>query len=252
MEMIEVSEEPPQVPYSSLAPREYRKLHALHSSVQKDKDKSIRMPNQKPQFSYDGNTQPELPFLKRKPPNSEEFGYGDLSDDDFPTAAELADMAGSARKSSNYEKPASSGQSKQTDSIFDDEDESYQEMEALAAELDEDPMSHVTTPAPRASFANRLFDFDACDENVDETGGGSAPTSSSKMSTKEAETPDANYVEPTRETTLEHDIEEVQHRRISQAEQIQESATGSSFPSWVNEFDADLIDQFKDYVDFID
>lgn len=252
VEFIDVPEEISPVLYASLAPREYRKLHALHSSVQKDKETSIRIPKRKPQFSYDGSTQPELPFLQQKSKVNDDFDYGSLSDDDFPTTTQLAGMAGSARKSKSYNKSASSGESKSADSIFDDDD-SLPIIEVSAPAPSEVPVTRDETLALRESFVEDVFDMNASDDEEEDLGGRSAPASSSRVSAVEIEAHGTEGGEPTRETTLEHDIEEVKHRRISQVEQTQEDTPATaSFPSWVNEFDADLIDQFKDYVDFID
>jgi len=69
---------------------------------------------------------------------------------------------------------------------------------------------------------------------------------------KEVESPNKAEEDITRARSLEADIEEVKNRRVTQAEQARQYVDSNHLPAWVNEFDSELIDSLRDYVDFID
>lgn len=252
VELIDVPDEAPVVP------GELRK-NTSNPSVQKDKgkEKSIRLPKRKPQFSYTSGKQPELPFLKgQKEIIKDQFDFDELSGDEFPTTTELAGNSQDASRSEDYENSSGTQKAKLQASTYDND--SLKDLEAGMVEFDEDFVAPAPTPTPRQSFAERLFDFDAFDDVIgrfgEEPSESKAAISSMVEQTRESESSATAEAEEqaTRATSLEADIEEVKFRRVTQAEQVQESAAAGNLPEWVNEFDAELIDSLKDYVDFVD
>src|SRR6187402_2493425 len=79
VEVVDLAEEEPSpAPYENSAPREYRKLHKLHTSVQQDK--VVRRTKQDPQFSYASGEQPVLSFLNNNEPADNTFDPEEFDD----------------------------------------------------------------------------------------------------------------------------------------------------------------------------
>lgn len=251
MELVDIPDEAPVVPYEKPDTREYHKQLTPQTRIQKDKRK------QKPQFSYMSSKQPEAPFLKaEKTTIKDHFGFDELSGDEFPTTTQLAGFSRDASCLEDYDNPSSTQKPKLPASTLDDD--SLEDLEGRMVEFDDPVVAPAQTPSSRRSFAEGLFDFDAFDDVADGFGEQSSglETAISSMVEQTREPESFRQAEGeqkvTRATSLEADIDEVKCRRITEAEQVQESAAAGNLPEWVNEFDAELIDSLKDYVDFID
>jgi ATP-dependent DNA helicase HFM1/MER3 len=48
------------------------------------------------------------------------------------------------------------------------------------------------------------------------------------------------------------EVTDIKHRRVTKTELPQPAPRLSFIPAWVNDFDSELIDGLKDFVDFID
>ncbi|ELR07113.1 hypothetical protein GMDG_02382 [Pseudogymnoascus destructans 20631-21] len=83
MEIIDLSENRSPARYEKFAPRDYRKLHALHSNVSNSEPvQTLR--NNKPLAQYGNGTKPYDAFLEKSGPNEDTDGDG-LSGNDLPS-----------------------------------------------------------------------------------------------------------------------------------------------------------------------
>ena len=285
MEIIDLAQDY-STSYPDLAARDYRKLHNLHSNVQEDK--SLRLITQKPQYQYGSGKPPQLPFAPNDPNSEDFFGGMDDQDDDFPPPSAL--IHGSKNKhttlSSPYELPkvkkyASIGDSSYSGAAYEDDatdfleddvtfpdqpselaygNDSMDSLEAGMLEL-EDSMAEqapvAASPKLNSSFADRIFDFDACNNGGESQN--SRQSTSANQATKFApfdERPTQQPAKRARSPTPEDKV--VKCRRVSknhnitQASQAEQEKPAPVYPEWLNEFDSDLIDGFKDVVEFID
>ncbi|KFY73080.1 hypothetical protein V499_06836 [Pseudogymnoascus sp. VKM F-103] len=83
MEIIDLSENRPPPRYEKFAPRDYRKLHALHSNVSNSEPVQM-LRNKKPLAQYGNGTRPYDAFLEKSGPKENTDGDG-LSGDDLPS-----------------------------------------------------------------------------------------------------------------------------------------------------------------------
>jgi ATP-dependent DNA helicase HFM1/MER3 len=215
-------------------------------------DKNVRLSKQKPEFSYTSGKKPELSFLTKQ----QYQGRG--SSDDEAEFSPLGDLV-----EGDTDTPILFTQNNDIDdSLFDSNrvknqndpqiscfpDDSLDSLEAGMREFDNlfvNPvLARPATPKVDSSFANGVFDFSAFSDEGE---------------------PDIDYLKPSdqhnQETwELDEDIakdwrvgdQEVKHRHITNAEAEQKASHQPSVPTWLSEFDADLIDGLKDFVDFID
>ncbi|KAK0124320.1 Sec63 [Cadophora gregata] len=240
-EMVDLSNVLSPVSYSDLAPRDYRKLHKLHTSVQSDKA-SIRL-NQKPHFSYASHKEPEIPFLKKK--------SGGLDDEqDFPSPSALVgdndpfdldlDQVEICKDNTRETLPL--------ESISPYRDASIESLEADMVAFDHPVTAVHTTPNAGSSFCNELFDFEAFENIGDEP----VPISASGAigGTSNITIPTSGSTPPKRTLSLSPEKTEVKHRRIMK--DLSAAPNAYSFPSWVNEFDSELIAGLENLVEFVD
>jgi ATP-dependent DNA helicase HFM1/MER3 len=253
VEIIDLANELSPVPYPSLGPRDYRKLHSPHTSVQKDKEeKSIRLPKQKPTFSYTTDELPDLPFLRKSEKNDDSISDFDL-DEDFPSPSELV------RRSEDDLVPESDAL--ETGVAI------YQQ--ALPSSSDHgDCLDGVgvirlaklvalksSTPKPDLTFDNSVFDFAAFHDPSENEDRLINPLMSELLSGEGASSSPLTRQDPVatkRERSPSPEITDIKHRRVTKTDSPQPVPRLSSVPAWVNEFDSELIDGLKDFVDFVD
>jgi ATP-dependent DNA helicase HFM1/MER3 len=288
MEVIDLAQDFPKTSYSDLAPRDYRKLHNLHSSIQEN-NKNIRLMTQKPQYQYGSGNPPQLPFApstKSTDDLSEETEY---PDDNFPSPSALFPRSRDDRtktsasyrvdQSSNdvdVEHSSPSGISRKEDasdpfeqetvffseqysaSSFDNS--SLNSLEAGMLDLGEElaePIPVAESPKLNYSFVDGVFDFEAFNNSKDSQGSHLSlsayqPAGLQPPTTKHPQHPMKRLRSPSPEEEV------VKCRRVTKDHNTMQTPQGALeppkpvYPEWLNEFDADLIDEFKDVVDFVD
>lgn len=251
VEVIDLAKELSPAPYASLAPREYRKPHKLHTSVQEDK--SSRSLTQKSQFSYASGKPPDLPFLNKSGHAPTSKYFDDDDENEFPSPSALLGFnedpydfgsdpfADDIPVTPRDQAPATAAATAPPSSFQNDLMES---LEVGMLELT-DPMAlKPTTPKVGSSFCNDLFDFAAFESNFEIND--KPPSSSVDQNQASGSTVD-NAAK--RSLSISPSLPEAKHRRVTNAE----PATAESLvPAWVNDFDSKLIDGLKDFVDFVD
>ena len=156
-QVIDLAQAISPTPYPKLAPRDYRKLHNLHTSVQSDK--SVRLPKQKPGFSYASGQEPHLPFLHKYENFAVEFDSEDSGDDDFPPPSALTGIQSDRLQSQDQFESSNLQIEDPTAASFPDN--SQASLEAGMLELTEPAMVGPASSQVDSSFANGVFDFDA-------------------------------------------------------------------------------------------
>jgi ATP-dependent DNA helicase HFM1/MER3 len=276
VETIDLADSLSPVPYSKVAPREHRKLHNLHESVQKNEsDASVRLPKRKPQFSYASGAEPDLPFLRNSQSGKEDGMFdAEVSDDDLPSPSNMAaflkgdsdDPFKSGSITYNEPTPTSFGQ-----------DDSLESLEAGMLALEEPVQSRVSTPKVDASFANGVFDFDAFDDEYGEAIQYSSPLmrdSRKRERSRSPTLPKTKHRRVAKEPLVEEpkttppikssdpesytmsDVPEIESKGIKKQEptqsNTQQAVDERRVPDWVGEFDSELIDSLMGIVDFIE
>jgi len=244
VEVVDLAKDPPKTSDGNSALRGYGKLHSLHRSVQK-----IRLPKLKPQFTYTSDEQPELPFLHKNEKSDDIFDNDDFGDDDdFPSPSALFKEDGD-REIFPLSKAvaASTGRDVASNSIWDD---SLESLEAGTIGLSDPMMLRPPTPKVNTSFANGVFDFDAFSNHRDDQEKSTSP--STKASEEEGQVP-SPVIKKSRKRERSTSPE-LQIKRPRNMDEVlaEKSNQQSSIPSWLDEFDSDLIDELKGFVDFVD
>ncbi|CAG8956625.1 hypothetical protein HYFRA_00011936 [Hymenoscyphus fraxineus] len=304
-EVIDLAEDY-ETPYSQLAPRDYQKLHKLHTSIQEDRP--LRMMQQTPAFEYGSGKSPKLPFA---PTDDNTFDSDELDELEFPSPSKLVknvnrglhgtSLTTQSRTSAKavpddngldeIEFPSSSEPLKKSVALssqrdFDSNlelpspatlreqygnkhhfeepytpnrrsasdihtnDDSLKSLEAGMLELSDPMISALESTSPKltSSFANGVFDFDSFPE--EDHGKKSTPCYSAHQIINAEPTvllPDAK-ASLKRERSPAPETTEVKHRRI-----VKDQAPAMpSLPAWVSEFDAELINALKGYVEFVE
>lgn len=113
-------------------------------------------------------------------------------------------------------------------------------------ELHDPVIARNATPNIDLSFANGVFDFSAFPDYFESKENHSKPIGQKKE----------EIIKLCEDVTKDRlgDLEEqdMKYRNIMEAEAQHAVSHQPSLPAWVSEFDADLIDGLKDFVDFID
>jgi len=241
-EIVDLAHDPEPIPYAKLAPRQYRKLHELHTRMQWDK--AVRPPKQKPGFSYASGSEPYLPFLNKNEKN-DSFTV-DSDDYEFPSPSEMAPgFLHGGQDSDPFESLNIHGEDFTPLSL---PVSSHANLEAGMAELSDAAMIDNLHAEIDSNFANGVFDFDTFN------GTPRKPISSSPG--KDVPKNEA-AVTPIQKDSLKRDrsatpeIQHAKHRRVAKSEPVSQS-TLPAVPDWVNDFDSDLINELKAFVDFVD
>ncbi|KAF7922103.1 uncharacterized protein EAE98_008314 [Botrytis deweyae] len=184
VEVIDLSKNLPPVTYPDVAPRDYRKLHNLHTSIQKDT--SVRLPKGQPKFSYTSGRMPDLSFMDAdgsKDEQKNESEHFDSDEYEFPSPSALLSSEKQTSKgisvsatqlpppamSMDISRQVRNEQQTLSDDPFEDSSGS---LEAAMIGLDDSinlQTALATSNAPTApatpklntSFANNVFDFAA-------------------------------------------------------------------------------------------
>jgi ATP-dependent DNA helicase HFM1/MER3 len=234
--------------YAKLAPRDYRKLHTLHTSVQSDK--AVRLPKQKPSFSYASDKEPYLPFLHKSEDIADSFASADSGDNEFPLPSAMAPISLDRIPSPDPFESFNLQEEKAAQSSFSGN--SQASLEAGVLELADTDMTAAPSPQVDSSFVNGVFDFDAFDER----------NKTPKKPIISPPTKDLPKNEPTstpvvkdslkRDRLATPELKLVKHRRLTEDEPVFQLTQAAAIPDWVNEFDSDLINELKGFVDFVD
>jgi ATP-dependent DNA helicase HFM1/MER3 len=247
VEIVDMAQGFEPTPYASLAPRDYRKLHSLHTSIQPDK--AARLPKRKPEFPYSRGEKPYLPFLHKDENMAGVLDSTNSEGEDFPSPSKLGQTAFARKPSPDpFESFTLEGE-KAVPSWFPDA--SLSSLEAGMLELADSTMIDVPSPKIDSSFANGVFDFDAFnDRNESPTKTEISPLIKEVLENEPFSTPVMKgSVKRGRSATPE--LAEVKHRRVTKNEPISQT-TQAAVPDWVKDFDSDLINELKGYVDFED
>ena len=260
VELVDLAVELSPIPYSDLAPRDYRKLHNLHTSIQKDK--AVRLPKQKPQFSYGSEKEPDLPFLHQATTNNDPFESGNSGgDEEFPSPSAL--LKGDAGFLDPFESGTVSYQKTTPTSSFPED--SLDSLEAAMLGFEDSMMLRAPSPKVDSSFANKVFDFEAFPDRRDEQEIFSSPLVRGSRRISRSPSPLAitaalkrRSPSPLVRKTLKRELSDgleqpdVKHRRVSSKAPAQQTPQQPSVPAWVDDFDSDIIEGLKGFVDFVD
>jgi ATP-dependent DNA helicase HFM1/MER3 len=287
MEIIDLAQDHPTT-YSDLAPRDYRKLNNLHSSIQEN-NKAIRLMTQKPRYQYGSGDPPQLPFAPSTKSTDDLFDETEYPDDDFPSPSALVPGSRNNRieKSVLYEvdQPSNDGDVEHSSTLgmdckenardpFEEEtvffpkqrptssydNSSLDSLEAGMLDLGEqlaEPVPGAESPKLNSSFVDGVFDFEAFNDGKDSQGSHLSlsayqPAGLQPPTTDHTQHPMKRLRSPTPEEEV------VKCRRITkdcnamQTPQASLEPPKPVYPEWLSEFDADLVNELKDVVDFID
>ncbi len=248
VDIVDLAQDVEPTPYVSRAPRDYRKLHHLHTSAQSDKD--IRLPKRKAQFSYASGKKPNLPFLDKDTNMADVFDSVNYEEDEeFPSPSALGPTVSAQNPSSEPFKFFALEEEKAATSSFPDN--SLQTLEAGILELADNGKVEATSSKIDSNFANGIFDFDAFNDRVEISKKLEISPLRSDVLKNEPCSAQAKMNSLKRDRSATPELPEVKHLRLAKGEHVSEVAQ-AAVPNWVNDFDSELIDELKGYVDFVD
>lgn len=175
VEVIDLSKTLPTVTYPDVAPRDYRKLHNLHTSIQKDT--SVRLPKHPPKFSYASGEMPNISFMDGgfKSEMKDESDHFNPDEYEFPSPSALLSSDKHTTRNLSTPQPQlpppamsiprqesnhQMGRSVDPDDPFED---SSGNVEVAMIGLEDSIALKHATPKLNTSFANNVFDFAAFD-----------------------------------------------------------------------------------------
>jgi ATP-dependent DNA helicase HFM1/MER3 len=231
LEMIDLADEVP--------PPSYEKLY----NPDCHNEKSVRLPKQKPKFSYASGQHPIFPLLNKGESNNDSFNFENQSqEDDFPSPSALLNVEGDAGypffNSMTDAAPVPtnlSGTVEATTPVFDNSIE-----------------PRTPEPGITSSFENGIFDFSAFSDHPCAQDIFSSPLMKSSLKRPPPPTPELPEAKCRR---VEHKQTANREETASQSEVKalrQEDAQQRSTPAWVDEFDQAFIDDLKGIVEFMD
>ena len=261
VEHVDLADYLPPVSYADVGPRDYRKLHALHTSVQGEKSIELPKRNLQPSKAIAGS------YFQEEDAEEDVFSDGGIDDNDFPSPSKLLRMTNEVESGDALEgaEPIEEfedvyeslcvpyeGEAPASPSYGDDS------LDGLGVDLPDLAFSQAMkqiTPRAISSFdsnkANDLFDFEAF-EHI------RAPNSkfvAADLLGMAASGGYSSHSSRKRERSLSPSLAPSKRRQDSKRED-EEPKVASSFdpdmPSWVNEIDPDLINYLKDSVEFVD
>ncbi|KAM3083752.1 ATP-dependent DNA helicase MER3 [Clarireedia jacksonii] len=200
VEVIDLSKTLTPVSYSQVAPREYQKLHDLHTRIKGDRAPSIRMPKQTPQFLFGNGKLPDLPFMEETVSREGDKAPVDPFDSDEYELPSPTTVVSSIGK----KKYVQAGQEPVPPTIVADQPEDHagsefgdgeiSDLEAAMIGLDDSVLLMPTTPKMTSSFANDVFDFAAF--NSEDMEQFSSPLMSDMRKRKAKEETPGGFVDP--------------------------------------------------------
>ena len=253
-EIFDLAKELPQSSYADIASHDYRKLHALHTSVQQDK--SMSLPKAKPRFSYASGKTPDLPMFQAN--EDDDIDAIGSSDDDLISLPGLMRRTYHTGGATTYHTTPTDAAT----SIIEKSD--Y----GLGTDHDFSPddfnlpvQDEVELPPPKVdhSFENKFFDFDGF--------GVSAPEYqfTSPLMERTVKMPQMIATSPSPLLGKEYMQDDVVAKRLpkpsanqqtSEKEHHSEPLAGAladtQFPAWLDTIDSDLVDSLKGIVDFVE
>lgn len=255
VEVVDLADRLSPVRYENVVPRDYKKLHALHNSVQGGRDSSIRvLPKSKQTYSRASGSQQDTPDRED---NKGLFRFDEVSSDgEFPSLSEVTGEVDHETPSDRSNRRRNTPTQPDVDDTFEDES-----LDAGMMELDNPVPPHVESPKMSSSFRKGVFDFDAYatihfderdlidDEYEDRTSSSakeSPNTNHTERSPEKLEVlPDPSFFDEAFEPDANH------RRDLVKAEEAR-AAGKSDVPAWVNEMDPSLINFFGDSVEYLD
>lgn len=171
VEVIDLSKTSPPVTYPDVAPRDYRKLHKLHTNIQKDS--SVRLSKNPPTFSYASGDVPNLSLIDTGASRNERKEESDSFDSDefeFPSPSAVLSRSKKVAKSGptsqfqsippvvEVSRQEGNNPANLSDDLFEDSSSSF---EAAMIGLDDSLNLRSATPNLNTNFANNVFDFAA-------------------------------------------------------------------------------------------
>ena len=196
LQVVDLTQEIALVPNPNLGHRYYHKSHNLHTKAQTH---TVRLPKQKPQFSYASGDQPSLPFLHRPDAWANELIL-DSRSDDFHYLTGITQNHSSALETL----PADTGLTADADPFSSIQDDSLERMEAAMVGLDGSVMlGRPLTPKVDSSFVSQVFDFDAYHGKTEEQDVYSSPLMREVNKRAHSATPE---------------VTSVKHRRVQEEE----------------------------------
>ncbi|KFY25163.1 hypothetical protein V493_04803 [Pseudogymnoascus sp. VKM F-4281 (FW-2241)] len=258
VEIIDLSRNLSPIPYEAVAPRDYRKLHALHSSVSNSEQvRTLR--NSKPLAQYGHGMKPYNTFLEKSDPEAG-TGEDDLSGDDLPSPSWLLEKGDASADDAylGYVADLEDAGSPFGDFGNDIPDSLFYEAEQMPGgeQMSEAGPMHESAQMPEASssFMNAVVDYDGCTMSNDFTSS-SEPTILKRvgspvllqLSEKRARVDDRDGDEQIHYEPCDVDAEAEVHDRTG--EEILQNKKVIR-PEWLEEFDADFVAMFEGSVDF--
>jgi ATP-dependent DNA helicase HFM1/MER3 len=130
-------------------------------------------------------------------------------------------------------------------------DNSLQNLEVDILELADTAMISAPSPKVDSSFANGIFDFDAFNDWIETPKESEIPPFKKDILKNEASSTPVKKDSLKRDRSVTPELPEVKHRRVTKDEHVSQ-VIQAAVPDWVNDFDSELIDELKGYVDFVD
>ncbi|KFY43687.1 hypothetical protein V494_01845 [Pseudogymnoascus sp. VKM F-4513 (FW-928)] len=262
VEIIDLSENRSPVRYEAVAPRDYRKLHALHSNVSNSEPvQTLR--KSKPLAQYGNGTNPYDKFLEKSNPKVDKDG-DDLSGDDLPSPPWLQEQGDASADDAypGYVADLADAGSPFGDFGDDIPDSLFYEAEQMPGgeQISEEESMDEAERVPEAtsSFMSAVVDYDEYAAST------SLACSNEPTSLKRGGPTDLLQV-PEKRARVDVGLQDVQSHGASPAtnseseghggtgEEVEEQISVSkelSRPEWLGEFDAEFIAMFEGAVDF--
>jgi ATP-dependent DNA helicase HFM1/MER3 len=211
-------------------------------------DKTVRLPKKKPGFSYASGREPHLPFLHKHEKFAEGFDSADSGDDELPSPFALAGNPDQLQAQDAFESFDLQVEDPVASSFPDN---SQASLEAGMLELAEPAMIDPAGSQVDSSFANGVFDFDAFATSAETPEKSVIPPPKKKVPEKESASTPIVKESLKRERSTTSELQDVKHRRVTKDELVSQPIQ-PTVPDWVNDFDSDLINELKGFVDFVD
>lgn len=260
VEVVDLAEGKPTPTYAAnFAPREFRKLHKLHTGIQEDKP--LRVFSQSPRLP-NTNAQKTSNLINSKPkvvddPFDDEFdNFDDI--EDLPPLSHMLET----RKAPGNTAPLTPSNHAAESSIQED---SMESIEAAMLGLPDPtlPRHRSLTPIPRvnSSFANGVFDFEGYEGKPDDDGYSSPPMRDTTRKRVRSPTLAKGVPSPVKFRRMNSDEfedvfgDEAQEEMMSPIEKVvqsQEKKPEQQQPGWFGDLGMDMLEGFKDLIDFTD
>lgn len=270
VEIVDLSRSLSPIPYEAVAPRDYRKLHALHSNVSKSEPvQTLR--NNKPLAQYGNGIKPYDAFLEKSDPKADTDGDG-LSGDDLPSPPWLleqgdasaddaylgyvADLADVGSPSGDFGEDIPDSLFYEAEQMPKAEQMSEAELLPEAGQMPEREQMPEAEQIPEAtsSFVNALVDYNEYTTSSSVAG----PTEQTSLK-RGGSTYLLQLPQKRARVDDERGGERIHNEPCEIGAEIEvHDGTGEEFlldnevlrPEWLGEFDADFVAMFEGAVDF--